>query len=279
MYDKKLFRIGEVSKMFKLSVGTLRHYEKLELIIPEYVNKETGYRYYGIKQFEILNTIKYLRALDIPLNIIANFLNNRDINKINDMLNAQKQIVVNRQKELKVIENKIDNRIKQINYALSGVFDKIFVKKIKSRSIAWLQKSFYLKSSLDLEIPLRQLDKSQSDSIIFLGKVGIGISKEKLLEHQYEYYDRVFILVEPEDKFIGQVEILPEELCAILRFHGDHKDSIIYYKRITDFILKNNFCINGFSKEITFIDYGVTNDKNNFVTEIQIPIKLIKNKI
>lgn len=31
--------------------------------------------------------------------------------------------------------------------------------------------------------------------------------------------------------------------------------------------------IAGFSKEITMIDYGITNDTNQFVTEIQIPIE------
>ena len=52
----------------------VRHYEDLGLVIPERVDSETGYRYYGSRQFEILNTIRYLRALDMPLPEIADFL-------------------------------------------------------------------------------------------------------------------------------------------------------------------------------------------------------------
>jgi hypothetical protein len=40
MEDKKLFQIGEVAKMFQLSVGSLRHYEKAGLLKSEYTDKE-----------------------------------------------------------------------------------------------------------------------------------------------------------------------------------------------------------------------------------------------
>lgn len=58
---ERLFRIGEVSRLFGVSVETLRHYEKLGMLIPEHVEGKSGYRYYGTRQFEALNTIKYLR--------------------------------------------------------------------------------------------------------------------------------------------------------------------------------------------------------------------------
>ena len=67
MEDKKLFLIGEVAKMFHISMGTLRHYEQAGLLTPEYTDPDTGYRYYGTRQFELLNTIRYLRVLDFPL--------------------------------------------------------------------------------------------------------------------------------------------------------------------------------------------------------------------
>ena len=58
---------GEVSKLFHISVSSLRHYENVGLLLPEYTSPDTGYRYYGPEQFEVLNTIRYLRALDMPL--------------------------------------------------------------------------------------------------------------------------------------------------------------------------------------------------------------------
>lgn len=74
----KLYKIGEVAKMFKISISTLRHYETIGLLKPEYIDFKSGYRYYGIRQFESLNIIKYLRVLDMPIETIKSFLLNRE---------------------------------------------------------------------------------------------------------------------------------------------------------------------------------------------------------
>ena len=60
---QELFSIGDVAQLFHLSVSSLRHYETIGLLTPEYTDPATGYRYYGPRQFEVLNTIRYLRAL------------------------------------------------------------------------------------------------------------------------------------------------------------------------------------------------------------------------
>lgn len=40
MQDKKLLQIGEVAKIFHVSMGTLRHYEQAGLLDPEYVDEK-----------------------------------------------------------------------------------------------------------------------------------------------------------------------------------------------------------------------------------------------
>lgn len=104
MDRKGLFSIGEVSKLFHISVSSLRHYEDVGLLYPKYTSPDTGYRYYGTEQFEVLNTIRYLRALDMPLTEIEDFLKNRDISNIEEKLMQQKKIVLEKQQELQRIE-------------------------------------------------------------------------------------------------------------------------------------------------------------------------------
>ena len=111
----QLFSIGEMAKIFHLSVSSLRHYEALGLVTPEYVDPSTNYRYYSVRQFEPLNTIRYLRAMDMPLTEIADFLQNRDVETIEEKLRAQKAAVVQKQKELKRIERKLDARLSQLH--------------------------------------------------------------------------------------------------------------------------------------------------------------------
>ena len=76
------FEYGEVSRLFSISPETLRHYEKMGILTPERIDESSGFRYYGTRQFEVLNTVKYLRMLDMPLEEIAGFLKNRDVSVI-----------------------------------------------------------------------------------------------------------------------------------------------------------------------------------------------------
>lgn len=271
--DKRgLFQIGDIARLFHLSVGTLRHYEKLGLLEPEYIDQETGYRYYSTRQFESLNTIRYLRVLDTPLDQIADFLHNRDIENIQELLHQQKEAVIKKRKELEIIERKIDHRLSQIEDAVTSELDVVKMLICPARRLTWIRNSLSLQSPLDLEVPIRQLVDKQKDALVFLGKIGVGINREHLEARQYQKYDMVFMLLDPEDEYEGKVEEVPEETCVSLRFCGSHSEAPLQYEKLREFIEENGLRIAGDSREITMIDYGLTNDTDKFVTEIQIPV-------
>lgn len=271
--DKRgFFQIGDVAKLFHLSVGSLRHYEKAGLLSPEYIDPETGYRYYSTRQFEVLNTIRYLRVLDMPLTQIAEFLRNRDVEHIQELLLAQKETVARKKRELEIIEKKIDNRLSQLQDALDSELNVIRVAAVPERRIAVIRDSLAPRSYLDLEVQIRKLEGQQKDALVFLGKIGVGITKEKLMANQYEQYDLVFLLLDPEDEYEGEVQVVPEEVCVTLRFCGSHQEAPAQYEKLLAYVREQGLEIAGAAKEITMIDYGITNDTSRFVTEIQIPV-------
>ena len=190
MEDKKLFLIGEVAKMFHISMGTLRHYEQAGLLTPEYTDPDTRYRYYGTRQFEHLNTIRYLRVLDFPLAQIKTFLDNRDTDVIEEKLVHQKEVIARKQKELELISRKIDHRLEQLRDAMNSRLD------------------------------------------------------------------------------------FPRQTCVTIRFCGSHREAPAYYQKLLAYIEEKKLCITGFSRETTLIDYGITNNTDKFVTEIQIPVNI-----
>ena len=208
MEDKKLFLIGEVAKMFHISMGTLRHYEQAGLLTPEYTDPDTRYRYYGTRQFELLNTIRYLRVLDFPLAQIKTFLDNRDTDVIEEKLVHQKEVIARKQKELELISRKIDHRL------------------------------------------------------------------EQLLKRSFQDYDRIFLLLDQEDRYDGETESFPRQTCVTIRFCGSHREAPTYYQKLLAYIEEKNLSITGFSRETTLIDYGLTNNTDKFVTEIQIPVNI-----
>lgn len=272
MENNELFQIGEVSRLFHISVSILRYYDKTGLLQPEYTDPKTGYRYYSPRQFECLNTIRYLRALDMPLEQISVFLKNRNIDKIQELLHKQQEEVKRRQQELQIIDRKISNRLSQITDALSSELDVISVSSKPARRIASMKKKLTPKSYLDLEFSIRELEQSEDNTTIFLGKVGVGISRQHLLERQFQSYDLVFLLLDPEDSFKGDTMQLPPETCLTIRFQGGHEKAAQYYEKLMSHVDDCHYTVNGFSREITMIDYGLTDDTSKFVTEIQIPI-------
>ncbi len=57
-----------------------------------------------------------------------------------------------------------------------------------------------------------------------------------------------------------------------LLFRGSHADAPAQYRKLLRYMDERRMQIAGFSREVTLIDYGVTNDTEKFVTEICIPV-------
>ncbi|MCY7192225.1 MerR family transcriptional regulator [Streptococcus gallolyticus] len=273
MNKENIFSIGEVSKMFHVSVSSLRHYEALGLLTPEYISSDSGYRYYGPEQFEVLNTIRYLRALDMPLSEIKDFLQNKDINVIEEKLQQQKNVVLEKQQELKRIEQKIEHRLNWLSDAKTVPVDTISLVHLPESRIVWVDEPLKIDGFLDMEKPIRKLDQSDTEAVVFLGKIGLGISAEHLCKAQIDRYDGIFLILDQEDIYTGETDILPETLCVRLRFRGSHTEASKQYKKLLAYIEKHQLQIVGFSREMTLIDYGVTDDPDKFVTEICISVK------
>ena len=271
----KLFQIGEIAKLFRLSVSSIRHYEDLGLVQPEYVDPTTGYRYYSTRQFEVLHTIRYLRMLDMPLGEIRAFVQNRDLDRIQTMLQLQKNAVEQKQRELEAIRRKIDHRLWQLEDAASGPLDEIQEKKLLPCRMVLRRQTLKIGGYADMEEPLAALVRAQKEPLAFMCKVGLIMDPERLERGEFGEYDGIFLLPDPEDRVSGQVLQLPEQDALVLRFRGHHGESPEQYVRLLETIRTRNLRISGFAREVTLIDYGVTNDPGQFVTEISIPVQRI----
>ncbi len=69
-----MLSIGEFSKITGLTVKTLRFYHEAGVLVPSYVDEDTGYRYYAENKIETARIITLLRGLEFPLPEIADIL-------------------------------------------------------------------------------------------------------------------------------------------------------------------------------------------------------------
>ena len=78
MDQKPYFTIGEISGLYNIPVKTLRYYDSVGLFKPEKVNPDNSCRYYSIEQFEMLNSIKYLRHMGLSIKDIKKHIKTKD---------------------------------------------------------------------------------------------------------------------------------------------------------------------------------------------------------
>lgn len=115
-------KIGEFSRLCKVTVRTLRHYEEIGLLVPDVVDSWTGYRYYAVAQLQKMLDIIELKSLGFSLEEIRDLYDDSnhkpaiksleakilqceaELRKLNAR-KAQLEAIVNYQKEIDKMEN------------------------------------------------------------------------------------------------------------------------------------------------------------------------------
>jgi len=91
---EKLFRIGELARIFHLSVKTLRFYSDKGLLQPAYIDEYTGYRYYSMEQFVRIDLIRNSRKMGMSLAEIQSMLSQTmDAEHIQQLINRQMELM------------------------------------------------------------------------------------------------------------------------------------------------------------------------------------------
>lgn len=83
---KDMLTITEIASLRGVTSETMRYYDRIGLLKPAYIDPETKYRYYSIRQYERLGTIKELRELGMSIKEIQDYFNNRNLKKSAEIL-------------------------------------------------------------------------------------------------------------------------------------------------------------------------------------------------
>lgn len=126
-----------------------------------------------------------------------------------------------------------------------------------------------------LEWQIRQLQKGQHETFVFLGNLGIGISAERLAAGDSDGYDEVFLLLDDTDGYQGDVETRPAAHCLTISFRRTHGRAVPRYEQLLDYMRKHNQAPAGPSREIALIDDIISDDPATDVTQITVPVTVL----
>ena len=107
-----MYKIGELSRLCRIPVKTLRYYDNEGLLVPDEIDRFTGYRYYSAARLADCNRIISLKELGFSLEEIKKHLNANNDEDILALVEAKYAELTKKSKEISLQMKKL-NHIKK----------------------------------------------------------------------------------------------------------------------------------------------------------------------
>lgn len=280
--------IGEMAEIFGISSRTLRLYHDMELLVPQYVNEQNGYRYYSSGQFQRLEKIIQMKSIGFSLNQIKVMLQGKDLSLFEAMLNER----IDRLNE-KIAEDTAarDLLIKQLNSCAHmrnpPVLDSPFIEFIPKRpAFAFDIEPYDLRESHPKGSPWEEALSKVRTILVkndlpasLLHNSCCRISQESLIAGDY-LCDGVLLLTDkPIQSGIAQRVIQSGTYACLYRNYiaMDSHSEAIGLDELLDFIKSSRYQIMGpylgeVIVKMSIFDYS----NNNILVKLQIPVKILE---
>jgi DNA-binding transcriptional MerR regulator len=281
-----MFKIGEFSRLSRVSVRMLRHYDQLGLLTPSETDPFTGYRYYSAEQLPRLNRILALRDLGFSLEQIAGMLEeDLSTDQLLGMLKLKRAEVEEQMKAEQQKLQRLEVRIRQMSEAPGhGAYDVIL------RDIEPELAATYREVAADDDRIQQMFDTLET---YVAGFDGARADKPPFSIYYDEEYREKDVDAEvavplryaiPENELI-RVRHLPRLSNVACVVHvGEYADIYQAYNALLAWIEANDYRMTGPIREI-YLRYGaegldfelpatyLANDKHEYVTELQISVE------
>jgi DNA-binding transcriptional MerR regulator len=137
VYKTHMIRIGDFSRLSRVSVKTLRYYDEMGLLKPVEVDKLTGYRIYAYSQLSRLYRILALKDLGFSLEQISRLLDDGlSVEQMRGMLKLRETESRQRVKGEAQRLERIQTRLRQIEQENFMSKYDVVIKKIEPMKIA-----------------------------------------------------------------------------------------------------------------------------------------------
>jgi DNA-binding transcriptional MerR regulator/effector-binding domain-containing protein len=268
-----VFPIGEFSTITGLTVKTLRFYHDRGLLVPAWVDDQTGYRYYDARQIDKARIITQLRSLEFSLEQIHEMLaNSEDEADILGFLERQRTVLEERMRQYQGIVTTLEriiNNEKEARMAMQNSTFDVEEKTVDTQLIAGVRmKGRYSESG---------------KGFAKIGKpMGRYISGKCFLLHydnEYKEEDADFEACMPvrQCQLVDGISVreLPGGRCVALRHKGPYEELGRSYAKVLAYIKEKGCEIVMPTREVYLKGPGMIFKGNpkNYLTEIQILIK------
>lgn len=268
-----VFKIGDFSKLTRVSVRMLRYYDEAGLLKPAKIDDFTGYRFYSAKQIPEISLIISLRDMGFNVADILLFMQEKSESKREALLRLKgeevKGNIRTEESRLEKIDSAINNMKKErvsMNYNVSlkalpsykVISLRDMIPAYDAEGMLWERLGEYVMAK---NIPCKDMSyATYHDEGMKEGQVDVEVvmSVDKLLQDE-----KGFVFKE--------TEAVEQAACVLVP--GAYSNLAGAYQFLAGWIEENGYSIEGNPRQVSI--KGPWNEKNaeDYLCEIQIPIK------
>lgn len=285
----KKYSIGEVAEMCSVSIKTLRYYDQIGLVIPEFRNEESKYRYYSKQQMIKLFIIRQLRKLGFAVKEIKELLENLNVEEMEEAVNNRLDAIDSEIKELELrraIGENLRERLKMGGDILSradGIFsdtymdamDNIQLEKIDEGTLYYSREIMKNYCNSDVSLPqwISITDKCTELGLIRKSPIIVTYYAQPLEQFLMKDTDVEFgVLVDGDKdgkdfrKFGG--------FDAVTKIHvGKYSDAVNSHISMMQWINQNGYELAGPISEEFIVSPVDIDNEDEHITKIIMPVR------
>ena len=268
-----MFRIGQFSKLVRVSARMLRHYEKCGILKPAQIDRFTGYRLYSAAQIPLLMRIIALRDMGFGVDEIAETLPHFD-----DAA-AMKAALKQKQDEVQAAVAIEQSKLEKIA-AMRGKLEKEYFDMVYDVALKSLQ--------AEKVLSLRETIPAEQEEALW-GKLWAFIEQNKVKHlsggystyygDEYEENDvdteiavPVAALGESKDGFVYR-ELAAIPAAATVRFSGSYENYAPAMEKLAVWIEQNGYEISGPVRGFAIASPTDVSSPEQYMTELQVPVQ------
>ncbi len=268
-----MFKIGDFSKLARVSVRMLRHYDEEGLFHPHHVDEMSGYRYYRASQLDEITRIRSYRDMGFQIAEIHElFLASSDVER-RALLLRKKEETSERLSETKERLAMIEAALEAAGKEHKRMETKVIMKRIEGFQALALRDRI---PAYDAEGMLWQRLGA------FIEKNGTAVGTKSYATYHDDGYVEGPVDVEVLIEVVGDCEAEtpftlrwsePIERCATLAVHGDFSHIAPAFSALGRWIEDRGLEIAGPARELPLRGPWNESDPEKYLNEIQIPVR------
>lgn len=270
-----MLRIGDFSKLSRISIRMLRHYDEVGLLIPVSVDDNTSYRSYSESQLPVAARIVALRDMGFGVNAIGEILKNYDAPEalaefLSIKLEEIKAEALETNRRLLLLNTTITRLRKDVNAMDHNVVLKTlperFVASVRKVIPAYDQEGLLWQMMMTETSPLRMQPAENCYSLAIFHDEGykeseVDVEIQMMVKGDYQDTENVIF------KTVPPIEI------ASATYKGSYEQLTDVNHAVANWVRDNCYAFNGPMFCIYHVSPAQTQNPDELVTEVCFPVK------